>query len=92
MKTVTEDRIIKEHSHRDDAHAMRPIREQLLPWVALEMAALTQKIVAATTDDDRREIAADMRSMMRLRHRLEQIEQRGAEALRNLEKWSTQHE
>lgn len=82
-------RVKAEHKHAEVAHAMSPITDMLLPLIDRDLAHLADKIMRASNDDDRRELAADMRALDRVRAKLRGIATRGLEAETRLAQWST---
>lgn len=86
---ITDERVKAEHDYIERSRAMAPAMEHLNSWLALEMQDLAKQIMRAGSDDERREIAADMNAVDRLSRRLDEMTRRGDEAKKNLEKWSS---
>lgn len=89
---TTQDRIQSELDHRERSNLIRPALDPLKAWLATEWTKAANKITSATSDDARREIAADMRANDRISHQLDELVRRGDEARTTLEKWSTMND
>lgn len=86
---ITEERIHAEQDYAEQARLIKPVLPILQPWIDAEWkAAAVQIMSSGMNDDDRRELAAYMRAVSRLRGKIDQIGQRGLEAKAKLEKWS----
>ena len=80
----------EEIAHTERAKLYAPVAADLVAMLDTDVVRILKGIMTATTDEQRRDIAADARATQRLARSIQQIIARGDEASRALEQLRNQ--